>query len=207
MKKHNEGYVLIYVLVVMVVMGLVATGVLTVSLNNYRSQQAAGQRMQELYEAEGLAEQLVAELSACSSGTIVLTPSEIDTIRDNLGDGESDSGSAWEHKLNNALLEKTFDIYEKALKEIQNRWNVVPDAMTITICKDDEGQIIYDSQMNPSYEIAVVIQHNKTKIDASLLLTMKRNWIDGESVESDTLVISTKTVTYESYEISTGVSA
>ena len=63
MRKHNEGYVLIYVLVVMVVMGLVATGVLTVSLNNYRAQQAAGQRMQELYEAEGIAEMVTATLN------------------------------------------------------------------------------------------------------------------------------------------------
>lgn len=207
MRKHNEGYVLIYVLVVMVVMGLVATGVLTVSLNNYRAQQAAGQRMQELYEAEGIAEQLVAELRACSSGATVLTPAEIDSIRDSLGEGESDSGPAWEHKLSNALLSKTFSVYEDVLQEIQNRWNVEPDAMTIAICEDEEGQIIYDSQMNPSYEIIVVIQQTNTKIDASLLLTVKRNWIDGEAVESDTLDISTKTVTYESYEISTGVGA
>ncbi len=62
MKKHTEGYVMIYVLVVMVLLALVATGVLSVSLNNYKAQQAVGQQMQELYTAEGIAEQVTATL-------------------------------------------------------------------------------------------------------------------------------------------------
>ncbi len=71
MKKHTEGYVMIYVLVVMVLLALVATGVLSVSLNNYKAQQAVGQQMQELYTAEGIAEQAVAELGE-QSGELVL---------------------------------------------------------------------------------------------------------------------------------------
>ncbi len=63
MKKHSEGYVMIYVLVVMVLLALVATGVLSVSLNNLKAQKAAGDRMQELYTAEGIAEQITAEIS------------------------------------------------------------------------------------------------------------------------------------------------
>ena len=71
MKKNNEGYVMIYVLVVMVLLALVATGVLGVSLNNYKAQQAVGQQMQELYTAEGAAEQAVAEIGV-QSGDLVL---------------------------------------------------------------------------------------------------------------------------------------
>ena len=75
MKKHSEGYVMIYVLVVMVLLALVATGVLSVSLNNLKAQKAAGDRMQELYETEGVVERITAELDG-NSGELILPESQ-----------------------------------------------------------------------------------------------------------------------------------
>ena len=41
MKKHDEGYALVLVLVVMLVLCLVATSVLTIALNNLKKQETA----------------------------------------------------------------------------------------------------------------------------------------------------------------------
>lgn len=63
MKKHNEGYVLAFVLIVVAVLALISTAVSTVAVRNMESQQAAVKRMQDKYEAEGVIEKIVAELS------------------------------------------------------------------------------------------------------------------------------------------------
>ena len=64
MKKHNEGYTLPLVLIVMVVLSLVALGVMSVSLHNLQAQQASIQRMESKYAAQGELEKAVANLSA-----------------------------------------------------------------------------------------------------------------------------------------------
>lgn len=62
MKKRDEGYVLPLVLVVMVILCLVAVSVMSFALNNYKSQQASVQRMQDQYAAQGEIEKIVAKL-------------------------------------------------------------------------------------------------------------------------------------------------
>ena len=59
MKKHNEGYALPFVLVVSVVMCIIATTVMTFSLDNLKSQQRTVERMQAKYEAAGAIEEIV----------------------------------------------------------------------------------------------------------------------------------------------------
>ena len=65
MKKHDEGYVLAYVTVVLLVFCLVATTILTGALQNLQNQQNAIAKMQDQYAAEGMIEQIVAQWSAC----------------------------------------------------------------------------------------------------------------------------------------------
>jgi len=60
MKKHDEGYALAFVLVVMLVLCLVAVTVLSYSLDNLRQQKIAAQRMQDQYIAQGKIEKVVA---------------------------------------------------------------------------------------------------------------------------------------------------
>lgn len=69
MKKHDEGYVLPLVLVVMIVMCLIATSLMSFSLQNLKSQQASIDRMVEKYEAEGAVEIVVAKLEGTSLGS------------------------------------------------------------------------------------------------------------------------------------------
>lgn len=59
MKKHDEGYALVLVLVVMIVISLVAATVLTFSLRNLQNQQKSIQRMEDKYAAQGLIESCV----------------------------------------------------------------------------------------------------------------------------------------------------
>lgn len=62
MKKYNEGYALPFVLVVFLVLSLIATSILTFSLQNLQSQQASIQRTKDQYAAQGEIEKVVAQL-------------------------------------------------------------------------------------------------------------------------------------------------
>ena len=70
MKKHDEGYVLVYVTVVLLVFCLVATTILTGALNNLRNQQNAIAQMEDKYFAEGMIEQILAVLDKKGDLTI-----------------------------------------------------------------------------------------------------------------------------------------
>lgn len=61
MRRREEGYVLLYVVIVIVLLCVLAMGVCTISLRNLQSQQASIERTRQLYEAEGQIEWFVAE--------------------------------------------------------------------------------------------------------------------------------------------------
>lgn len=63
MKKNNDGYVLPFVLVVMIVLTIISTSLMTAALRNLQSQQKFTERMVDKYEAEGEIEKIVAQLS------------------------------------------------------------------------------------------------------------------------------------------------
>ena len=62
MKRHNEGYALPFVLVVLVVMCIIAVGIMDFSLRNLQSQKATIQRIEAKYEAAGKIEEIVAAI-------------------------------------------------------------------------------------------------------------------------------------------------
>lgn len=70
MRKHNEGYALPLVLVVMVVLCLVAMTMMSVSLRNMENQRASIERMQDQYIAEGAIEAVLAEMDNTNAVTI-----------------------------------------------------------------------------------------------------------------------------------------
>lgn len=70
MKKHDEGYILAYVTVVLMIFCLVATVILTGALRNFQIQQNSIAQMKDQYAAEGMIEQVVAQLDAKGSPTI-----------------------------------------------------------------------------------------------------------------------------------------
>ena len=60
MKKHDEGYVLAYVTVVLLLFSLIATMILTGAMKNMTAQQDTIQRMKDRYAAEGMIQQVIA---------------------------------------------------------------------------------------------------------------------------------------------------
>ena len=74
MFKRNEGYALSYVLVVLLVLCIIAISVMSAPLRNLQMQQASIARMQDKYAAQGMIEQVVAQLEHAES---TLTPEQI----------------------------------------------------------------------------------------------------------------------------------
>lgn len=60
--KRKDGYVLVYVMVVIVLLCTLAAIVCSVALQNLKAQNASLERTQDLYTAEGLAEQFVGQV-------------------------------------------------------------------------------------------------------------------------------------------------
>ena len=64
MKKHDEGYALVLVLVVVLVLNIAAVGLMTLTLNNLKTQRNLVDRMVDKYDAQGEIEKAVANLDA-----------------------------------------------------------------------------------------------------------------------------------------------
>ena len=62
--KKEDGYVLVYVLIVFTILSFVAVSICTMALNNLKAQKADVNRMEARYEAEGYLQQFVAEVEA-----------------------------------------------------------------------------------------------------------------------------------------------
>lgn len=89
MKKHDEGYALVLVLVVLAVLSLVVASVLSVSLKNLQSQQSSIERMQDKYMAQGEIEKVVADIAG--NTTLTLSKSYL-TILSNVTDAQIGEG-------------------------------------------------------------------------------------------------------------------
>ena len=63
MKKHDEGYALVLVLVVVLVLNIAAMGLMTLTLNNLKTQRNLVDRMVDKYDAQGEIEKVVAQLN------------------------------------------------------------------------------------------------------------------------------------------------
>lgn len=76
--KKNDGYVLVYVLAVFVVLSLAAVTICTSAVKNLRSQQASIERTQALYQAQGQMEHFLALMDRMEAAAPVSGGSETD---------------------------------------------------------------------------------------------------------------------------------
>ena len=77
MRKNNDGYVLPFVLVVMIVLCIISTSLMTAALMNLRIQQRFTEQMVAKYEAQGEIEKIVAILTRTVIEPENLTPDAI----------------------------------------------------------------------------------------------------------------------------------
>lgn len=172
MKKHNEGYALVLVLVVMAVLTIVVTSVLSLSLRNLQAQQKSIQRMEDKYAAQGAIEIVVANLEKV----------------------ESVSGTSVTDALQAKIQELCKAVYgegETGKKDPESNF----DGST-SVDNPPSGDT---SEKTFSYSFTVTSQFDSVKIVCNLELSgkIKRNTSGG-----DDFSITTPKVTYKSYEIS-----
>lgn len=80
MKRHDGGYVLVYVVVVIVILCILVPAACSNSLKNLKAQQSSIERMRQLYAAEGQIERFVAEVKARTEKVQVQTEGNSDPV-------------------------------------------------------------------------------------------------------------------------------
>lgn len=124
-KKHNEGYALVLVLVVMVVLTTVSLAVMSFSLRNLQSQQASVDRMAAKYAAQGEIEKIVGQLE----WNVGEHPIEQNAAT------ESDAVKHW-FKKNGVVVpdDTTIDVTSKAFEHsVDLSYDSSADAYTYTV--------------------------------------------------------------------------
>lgn len=81
MKKHDEGYVLAFVMVVITVLCLIAVLLMPLSLRNLEAQNDSIRRMQDKYAAQGVIETVVAKMNSA------IEIEKLDDLETDLGAG------------------------------------------------------------------------------------------------------------------------
>ena len=76
MKKHDEGYTLVLVVVIILVLGIMSAALMSLTVTNLRNQRNSVNRMQEKYSAQGAVEIAVAELEAQIEEKLVEIPAD-----------------------------------------------------------------------------------------------------------------------------------
>ena len=118
--KQNDGYALAYVLVVLLVLAAIAMGAMGLSLNALERQQTSLNQMKDKYAAQGLVEQVVAQLEKLTSE---ITDETLEAVK--LGTTESDKvtitvmGDDYKHITVTGKCENARVIAELELKAIQ----------------------------------------------------------------------------------------
>lgn len=178
MKKHSEGYVLVYVLIVVVILSLLALGVCSIALRNLQSQQASVEQMQERYEAEGSMERFVAKLQAFR---------EEDTA---------------EYDSERAAISAAKDSFWSGVRNMANGIVTIQESSLTwegTSCKITAQASAGGQTLTAVLDVSVSI-----KITPYLITSETE---DGVSRTEYSYTISSTAFTYDSYDIATGSAA
>lgn len=180
MRKHDEGYALVLVLVVMVVLSIAATSLMSVGLRNLKGQQAVGDRMVDKYAAQGEIEKLIATLT-------------LKDTYDKSGEDKHDKQlSAW---ITNDLIKAWIEASPEGME-------VEAELKNLTI---DEDTVPEGAEPQGSYTgaIALTVKHSTAVIECELSIT--GNYILKDAVAPSyikTYEITPEEPTYLKYVIS-----
>lgn len=184
MKKNNEGYVLPFVLVVMIVLTIIATSLMTAALRNLQSEQAFVERMKYKYEAEGEIEKIVAQLSNeenFSKFEHTYTPPD-----------DGSAGLPWPDKdtITNSIQEKIGTLCGTDLIAYDKLEVLGNDAEKTLSCI----LVVKSPKENPIITAKITMEGKITKEDRNA----------GIQDSKPTFTVSELKLKYQSYEISTG---
>lgn len=170
MKKHDEGYALPFVLVVMVIICLVGISIMSSSLNNLQNQKASIERMQDQYAAAGKIEKVLAILQqnksitstiiegACSTAGMPMESEEINFVSqvDTTRENKDENGEiSFTLKTESGMVEIATDIVIKGTI----KWTKLSDEDTISY---DVSAAKYTYS---SYEINIISEGGEIDAD------------------------------------------
>lgn len=182
MKKNNDGYVLPFVLVVMIVLCIMSASLMTAAFRNLQMQQKFTDRMVDKYEAQGEIEKAVAQLKQ-------------DLFTQDIVIEDSASGAPTAKELAESL----------GLTDDKVRILEVTQADTET--EEDEtseGDEQTDEKKSLDFTVSLDASSEATTIACELLISAKytSEQVDGSATYKHTITV--EKITYKSYEISTG---
>ena len=191
LRKRTDGYALLYVLLVVLVLCAVSMGICTVVLRSYQGQVRSVEQTQRLYQAEGEIEKFVA-LASDVSEPVEGTSGEHGTRDDAVADAEEECWDAYRAKL---------DEYRNELDGVQgtisldvNDTEGSPQSCTFTLTYQNESvKVTAEIQMALTYDSS-----NIQEIDEDT---------DGDGAGDETTYTCTSTIdgatpTYLTYDIS-----
>lgn len=167
--KQKNGYVLVYVMVVIVLLCTLAAIACSISLQNLKAQNASLERTQDLYTAEGLVEQFVGQVQQYNKN-------KTDTTeygnQDEAKQAARDAAEAEFETWRNALTPCAESWESKSVSEQEDGYTEVFQATIQTV----GGSIRLKAKIEVTLQIKVVL----TKIPKSHI-----NPDTGETIEDD----------------------
>lgn len=185
MKKGTEGYVLIYVLVVFILLGLACATVCTFALNGLKTQRAALENDRQRYAAEGLVEQAAARLLDAELGVVKLTDSDFET----------------DMKARNALK----SAYESWIEDLENP-DLTVDSTPGSWDSENKNctfETEIQSELEGQQVSAVLSVTLSVTIDSYLVDTGELDPVSGEAILKTRYryTVTSASLSYDSYQI------
>lgn len=198
MRKNNDGYVLPFVLVVMIVLTIISTSLMTAALRNLQSQQKFTERMVDKYQAEGEIEKIVAQLD----GIVEVTGYTNSDVAEMLAPKISELCKAVNEKITVSHVSEEQDSDAQVISE----GGTETDDNTGDNDKDEPEEKDFEY----SFKLTCPSVSGATEIQTIILLTGKivQDQVDttieaSTGQQKATYKISEHKITYQSYEIST----
>lgn len=183
MKKHEEGYVMILVVVVILVLSIVSAALMSLGVTNMKSQVASVERMQDKYSAQGEVEKVVAVLSTETTVEYDLMEAEPEAVAE-MEEGTEDNTGDTEQKR---------EMKKAAVADWIKTVTQLSEA-TVEINEDQYSCII---------SLSRTAESGKTQIDCKLFLSGTVTDVSEAEIGNRVYEIKPAPVEYHSYEINT----
>ena len=181
MRKNNDGYVLPFVLVVMIVLCIMSASLMTAAFRNLQMQQKFTDRMVDKYAAQGEIEKIVAQLKQD------LFKQDI-VIEDSASGAPTDEELA--HKL--GLTADKVRIIEATQADIETE-------------EDETSEEDEQTNEKKSLDFTVSLDASSEATTIACELLVSAEYTSEQQADSKyTHTITVDKITYQSYEISTG---
>ena len=181
MRKNNDGYVLPFVLVVMIVLCIISTSLMTAALRNLQMQQRFTERMVDKYAAQGEIEKAVAQLQQ-------------DLLTQDIVIEGNVSG------------EPTVEELASKLGLTADKVRIIEATQADTETEEDETSEAdeQETEKKPfAFTVSLDASSEATTIACELLISAE--YTSAQQADSKyTCTITVERITYQSYEISTG---